>query len=112
MDPTQARLAEAGLRAAAATASPWPAVPLSRLTESWNGRARTLTCSPPGNAATSSPRQQADAGFDRHILADLFGMLRRYPDRRFAAYGATAEQVTAMRSRFADWRSELLSDQA
>jgi hypothetical protein len=33
--------------------------------------------------------EQADAGFDRRILADLFGVLERYPDRRFAAYGAT-----------------------
>jgi Nucleotidyl transferase AbiEii toxin, Type IV TA system len=36
--------------------------------------------------------EQADAGFDRRILADLFGMLERYPDRRFTAYSA-AEQV-------------------
>lgn len=26
--------------------------------------------------------EQADAGFGRRILADLFGMLERYPDRR------------------------------
>jgi Nucleotidyl transferase AbiEii toxin, Type IV TA system len=27
-------------------------------------------------------------GFDRSVLAELFGMLPRYPDRRFVAYGA------------------------
>jgi hypothetical protein len=27
--------------------------------------------------------EQADAGFDRRILADLFAMLQRYPDRRW-----------------------------
>jgi hypothetical protein len=55
--------------------------------------------------------EQADAGFDRQVLADLFGMLGRYPDRRFAAYGAEPASITAMRRRFAQWRSELLTDQ-
>jgi hypothetical protein len=53
--------------------------------------------------------EQADAGFDRRILADLFGVLERYPDRRFAVYGATAEHMAQLRARFADWRSELLT---
>ncbi len=56
--------------------------------------------------------EQADSGFDRRILADLFGMLERYPDRRFAAYGADSTQITAMRKRFRQWREQLLTDEA
>ncbi|GAA3279840.1 hypothetical protein Dvina_00380 [Dactylosporangium vinaceum] len=52
----------------------------------------------------------SDAGFDRRILADLFGILERYPDKRFAFYGADAETLAAIRARFADWRRELLDD--
>ncbi len=33
--------------------------------------------------------EQSDAGFDLRVLADLFGMLERYPDRRFAGQGST-----------------------
>lgn len=55
--------------------------------------------------------EEADAGFDRRILADLFAMLERYPDRRFAFYGADADHLVAVRARFADWRQELLGDQ-
>jgi hypothetical protein len=53
--------------------------------------------------------EQADAGFDRRVLADLFAMLERYPDRRFDAYGTDPAHVTAMRKRFAQWREELLA---
>jgi hypothetical protein len=53
--------------------------------------------------------EQADSGFDRRILADLFGMLERYPDRRLAAYST---QITAMRKRFRQWREQLLTDEA
>ncbi|SCG71010.1 nucleotidyl transferase AbiEii/AbiGii toxin family protein [Micromonospora halophytica] len=54
--------------------------------------------------------EQSDAGFDRRILADLFGMLERYPDRRFAAYGAHPAHISEMRKRFAQWREELSAD--
>ncbi|MEU4336612.1 nucleotidyl transferase AbiEii/AbiGii toxin family protein [Micromonospora lupini] len=54
--------------------------------------------------------EQSDAGFDRRILADLFGMLERYPDRRFAAYGAAEVHIHEMRKRFAQWREELTDD--
>lgn len=54
--------------------------------------------------------EQADAGFDRRILADLFDMLPRYPDRRFAAYGTAPQDIAAMRGRFADWREQLLAE--
>lgn len=53
--------------------------------------------------------EQADAGFDRRVLADLFAMLQRYPDRRFAAYGADPPYIAAMRERFAHWRAVLLA---
>jgi hypothetical protein len=52
--------------------------------------------------------EQADTGFDRHILAEVFAMLERYPDRRLAAYGASPEHIQALRARFADWRAALL----
>jgi len=55
--------------------------------------------------------EQADAGFDRQIFADLLAMLQRYPDRRFASYNATPEHIAAMRERFAQWRDDLLADQ-
>jgi len=55
--------------------------------------------------------EQADAGFDRAVLAELFGMLPRYPDRRFMAYGADPDQIAAMRERFGRWREELLAGQ-
>lgn len=55
--------------------------------------------------------EQADAGFDRRLLAELFALLGRYPDRRFAAYGADPAQISAMRKRFARWREELLAEE-
>jgi hypothetical protein len=54
--------------------------------------------------------EQADAGFDRQIFADLLAMLQRYPDRRFASYHAAPEDIAAMRERFAQWRDDLLAD--
>jgi len=70
------------------------------------------------DAATTSGRssreracllvEQADAGFDRHVLAEVFAMLERYPDRRLAAYGARPEHIQALRARLADWRAALL----
>jgi hypothetical protein len=53
-----------------------------------------------------------DAGFDTSVLAQVFAMLERYPDRRFAAYGATPEQITSLRQRFADWRRSLMDKPA
>lgn len=54
--------------------------------------------------------EQADAGFDRRVLADLFVMLQRYPDRRFAAYGSDPAHIAAMRERYAQWREQLLAE--
>jgi hypothetical protein len=55
---------------------------------------------------------QADAGFDRHVFAQVLALLDRYPDRRFAAYGSGPKHISAMRTRFADWRSSLTSGAA
>jgi hypothetical protein len=38
-------------------------------------------------------------------------MLERYPDRRFAAYGADPAHIAALPERFAQWREQLLADQ-
>ena len=54
--------------------------------------------------------EQADAGFDRRVLAELFSMLPRYPDRRCSASDDDPDRVAAMRQRFADWREQLLTD--
>ena len=54
--------------------------------------------------------EEADAGFDRRIFADLLAMLHRYPDRRFAAYEATPDHIAAMRKRFKEWRDQLATD--
>ena len=52
--------------------------------------------------------EQADAGIDRQVLAEVFAVLERYPDRRLAAYGPTDDQIRALRARFATWRAALL----
>jgi len=54
--------------------------------------------------------EEADAGFERRVLADLFAMLERYPDRRLAAYGADPARISALRERFAQWHEQLLAD--
>ena len=54
--------------------------------------------------------EQVDSGFDRRVLAELFGVLERYPDRRFAAYGTDQADIEAMRERFARWRQRLIAD--
>lgn len=56
--------------------------------------------------------EQADAGFDRRVFADLLAMLQRYPDRRFAAYDTTPERIAAMRERFAQWCDQVLAEQS
>lgn len=52
--------------------------------------------------------EQADAGFDRRIFADVLAMLQRYPDHRLAVYQATPEQIEGLRERFKAWRAELV----
>ncbi|WP_305786776.1 nucleotidyl transferase AbiEii/AbiGii toxin family protein [Symbioplanes lichenis] len=55
--------------------------------------------------------EEADAGFDRRVFADLVAMMQRYPDRRFAAYGVPPERIAAMRERFAEWHDDLVNRQ-
>jgi hypothetical protein len=45
-------------------------------------------------------------------LHHLFALLERYPDRRFAAYGAEPAHIAAMRKRFNQWREQLLTDES
>jgi hypothetical protein len=54
--------------------------------------------------------EQADAGFDRRILA-LLSVLERYPDRRFVAYGIDPVGIAAMREHFARRREQLVADE-
>ena len=50
----------------------------------------------------------ADGGFDPTMFAHALGALTQITDAAFAAYGATSEQVSDLRQRFAQWREELL----
>lgn len=50
----------------------------------------------------------ADAGFDRTLFAAALGALDQITDAAFDGYNKTADQVTAMRRRYADWRQELI----
>jgi hypothetical protein len=50
----------------------------------------------------------ADGGFDPTMFAYALGALTQITDAAFAAYGATDEQVSDLRQRFAQWREELL----
>lgn len=48
-----------------------------------------------------------DAGFDRSVFAEMLASLDIYPDTELTAYGLSAEDVTGLRERIADWRQEL-----
>jgi hypothetical protein len=49
----------------------------------------------------------ADAGFNAAAFADALGALAQITDADFDLYGISAEELAAMRRRFADWRTEL-----
>ena len=51
----------------------------------------------------------ADAGFDPAMFADALGALRQITDADFDLYGIGAEELAAIRQRFADWRTQLRS---
>ena len=51
--------------------------------------------------------EQRDAGFDRSVLAEMFGAVRRFNDRQFNAYGVSAASAEAIRTRFAGWQRDL-----
>lgn len=54
---------------------------------------------------------RSQAWFELSTLLMALDRVPTIPDARFAAYGMTGQQITDMRARFADWRSDLL-DQA
>lgn len=49
----------------------------------------------------------ADAGFDRLMFAEALGSLAQRTDTDFDEYDVTADDLRAMRGRFADWRGHL-----
>ncbi|MEV6299468.1 nucleotidyl transferase AbiEii/AbiGii toxin family protein [Actinoplanes sp. NPDC051861] len=51
--------------------------------------------------------EAADGGFDRARFAEAIGSLRRITDADFDFYGVTLEELTAVRARFEDWRTDL-----
>jgi hypothetical protein len=51
----------------------------------------------------------ADPGFDLEMFASALGALSQITDAAFAEYGTSADDIAALRRRFADWRTQLLS---
>lgn len=43
------------------------------------------------------------------MFASALGALSQIADAAFAEYGTSADDIAALRRRFADWRSELLT---
>lgn len=50
-------------------------------------------------------------GFSPVLFAESLSYLREIPDREFAAYGATAEQISRMRRDFSSWENALQDTQ-
>lgn len=50
-----------------------------------------------------------DTGFDKRLFASALGALTQITDAAFAEYGISAEDISALRHRFAGWRDDLLS---
>jgi hypothetical protein len=53
----------------------------------------------------------ADPGFEPPMFADALGALTQITDAAFAEYGTPADDVGALRHRFAAWRTELIKNQ-
>jgi Nucleotidyl transferase AbiEii toxin, Type IV TA system len=51
--------------------------------------------------------QNADAGFDRQLFAAMLGRIDRLDDEDFTEYNVSPANVTAMRQRVKDWRTDL-----
>lgn len=51
----------------------------------------------------------ADGGFDPAIFAAALGALAQITDDAFAQYDIPAAEAAAMRTRFADWRAQLMA---
>jgi predicted nucleotidyltransferase component of viral defense system len=49
----------------------------------------------------------ADRGFNMEAFTDALGALQQITDADFDFYGTSSAELTAMRERFAQWRSEL-----
>lgn len=49
----------------------------------------------------------ADPGFDLQMFASALGALAQITDAAFTEYGTPAEHLSAMRNRFAEWRTSL-----
>jgi Nucleotidyl transferase AbiEii toxin, Type IV TA system len=49
----------------------------------------------------------ADAGFDQAMFAEALGSLTQKTDTDFDEYRVDADDLQAMRARFADWRDQL-----
>ncbi|MEU0547644.1 nucleotidyl transferase AbiEii/AbiGii toxin family protein [Micromonospora sp. NPDC005979] len=55
--------------------------------------------------------QRADRGFDPRIFADALGQANELDPDDFAQYGVTGPALDDLRSRFAEWRRDLLDDE-
>jgi hypothetical protein len=44
-------------------------------------------------------------GFSPGLFAESLSYLHRIPDREFAAYGASQEQIARVRHEFSDWEN-------
>ncbi|NHW87959.1 hypothetical protein HA066_26485, partial [Escherichia coli] len=55
--------------------------------------------------------QRADRGFDPRIFADALRQATQLDPEDFAQYGVTGPALDKLRSRFAEWRRELLDDE-
>ncbi|KKJ93709.1 nucleotidyl transferase AbiEii/AbiGii toxin family protein [Micromonospora sp. HK10] len=55
--------------------------------------------------------QRADRGFDPRIFADALGQAAQLDPDDFAQYGVTGAALGDLRSRFAEWRRDLLGDE-
>ncbi|KWV30165.1 nucleotidyl transferase AbiEii/AbiGii toxin family protein [Micromonospora rifamycinica] len=55
--------------------------------------------------------QRADRGFERRIFADALGQATQLDPDDFAQYGVTGPALDDLRSRFAEWRRELLDEE-
>lgn len=57
------------------------------------------------------PRRVHRCGFDPRIFADALGQATQLDPDDFAQYGVTGPALDKLRSRFAEWRRELLDDE-
>ncbi|MFJ8738281.1 nucleotidyl transferase AbiEii/AbiGii toxin family protein [Embleya sp. NPDC127516] len=51
--------------------------------------------------------EEHDAGFDRPYFAQALQAVDRWPDREYAVYGTTKEQIARMRERLKNWAARI-----